>query len=838
MAMIRSTNPNDQPRASAAAFFRDIRAKGGLSVFTESDASNLLRTFLQNIGAECCSTDQLLALSELALHAKDEEAAVEALNQALALSKRVDLVRYRLGRICLAASRYDAAAHHFAEGILVNSDYPLNWIGQAQASYALGHIPKALLHAERFADFGVMPPAKKELRFLEECADLLFGSGERARSTVLYKLLHRFAHPNPKIAVRLAEALLASSQTGEALATLREAFTSDNLDPWGRRALAHCESLVGNHHAAVTIAKAALSERPDDPGFAHTYLDAVVRTRDSQALRDAMTDLGGLLSAEGLCELQARSYLAENSVADAFATLKDVEIQPRTRVFWVAVDVAYAALSAGDIALATALAIRLQSVAGEEIAPFLIQVDLFIREQMWEEATAVLENVPPSKAREPEILLKTFELACFTQDEERATQLMSELEVMGLKHRQAVLPILRFLAEQQDWPGLVERALTWLAADFRYDQIGYVLFRAARRTRRHRDILASIEAIEGWRDTADLQRLHTAIAWDSAASVADMKSLVAEAPASPVMRQRMLVQHRIAARASLPPGRRALFLCTDATYLCATIVAMHSALEHSAPGREDVFLVVEDPVAELAARAIKPFQAAGFSVRVVQASEVVGTAEKLYPAYGLFTSGHTLASAAYYRIYFAKYLQKTCGYSRALYIDSDVLIRMSLDGLYDLTLAGHPLGARLEQARPEVKRAVMLHRLDDGRYFNSGVLLFDLAHDRLAHGLDRTMAAIADEAVTLLFHDQCALNLGFKGCFEPLDTTWNLPVTEQSKIADLSGEAGILHYLDRPKPWSAAYDGPCAALWLQQWERTAKFIGEADALELFRLSGD
>jgi lipopolysaccharide biosynthesis glycosyltransferase len=313
---------------------------------------------------------------------------------------------------------------------------------------------------------------------------------------------------------------------------------------------------------------------------------------------------------------------------------------------------------------------------------------------------------------------------------------------------------------------------------------------------------------------------------------------LAPLPPSQAMRRRMDVQRQILARATAEAGRRALFLCTDRNYLCATLVALHSALQHSTPGREDIFVIVDDDDAALADRLVRPFRQRGFTIRVVPATEVVGNAERLLPAYGLFTSGHLLAAAAYYRIFFARHLQALGEYGRAVYIDSDVLVRAPLDGLFASDLRGYPLSARIETPRPEVSRAIALHGLDNDLYFNSGVLLFDLTSIQLTAALDDALAAIRDDSVTLLFHDQCALNLGFRDRFQRLGVVWNQPVGEATPLAAIPGDTAILHFLDRPKPWSTAYEGECATLWFDQWRETAALIGEADAVELFALSSD
>jgi lipopolysaccharide biosynthesis glycosyltransferase len=109
----------------------------------------------------------------------------------------------------------------------------------------------------------------------------------------------------------------------------------------------------------------------------------------------------------------------------------------------------------------------------------------------------------------------------------------------------------------------------------------------------------------------------------------------------------------------------------------------------------------------------------------------------------------------------------------------------------------------------------------------------DLQHPGLAAALDTAVQAIADQGVTLLYHDQCALNLGFREQFADLDMAWNYPVTETTTLADIPAETGILHFLDRPKPWSAAYGGEAGPLWFDKWREAADFIGDAAAMTLF-----
>jgi lipopolysaccharide biosynthesis glycosyltransferase len=85
-----------------------------------------------------------------------------------------------------------------------------------------------------------------------------------------------------------------------------------------------------------------------------------------------------------------------------------------------------------------------------------------------------------------------------------------------------------------------------------------------------------------------------------------------------------------------------------------------------------------------------------------------------------------------------------------------------------------------------------------------------------------------------MYHDQCALNIGFKGKFHLLDDKFNhfVKPDEERPISD----GTIIHYLDRPKPWDPAYFGKYCGLWFANWHKLAIQIGAGQAMKLYNLS--
>ncbi len=146
---------------------------------------------------------------------------------------------------------------------------------------------------------------------------------------------------------------------------------------------------------------------------------------------------------------------------------------------------------------------------------------------------------------------------------------------MELPNRQFMLPVFRYLAERGRWDELMDRALSWLDAQMSYAQIGYVLFRAAKHTGRHQDILDAIEALEGWEGRADLVRLRANLEYDRAETLPTIERLARDPTiaGNDMLRRKLEIKREVLARAMAHASRRAIFLCTDRNYLAATFVA-------------------------------------------------------------------------------------------------------------------------------------------------------------------------------------------------------------------------------------------------------------------------
>jgi len=250
-----------------------------------------------------------------------------------------------------------------------------------------------------------------------------------------------------------------------------------------------------------------------------------------------------------------------------------------------------------------------------------------------------------------------------------------------------------------------------------------------------------------------------------------------------------------------------IYYCCDRNYLMPSLVSMISlAMTNVRLSRRAAFRLVvdDDAIVEATTAAETLSRRLGLQIGVFPASHLLEDLSVLRIGYGLFTGGQALALAAYYRIFYAKYLLDQGEFDQALYVDADTIVRHGLDDLFEeeMTL---PLMARHEVDRPEVRYASKVHELKSP-YFNSGVLRLNLRHEAIGRAIDIAIESATNPDVELIFQDQCALNRGFDELNAELPERFNYfipPSTSGDGIP--ATDAVIVHFLDRPKPWDSLY---------------------------------
>jgi lipopolysaccharide biosynthesis glycosyltransferase/predicted Zn-dependent protease len=438
----------------------------------------------------------------------------------------------------------------------------------------------------------------------------------------------------------------------------------------------------------------------------------------------------------------------------------------------------------------------------------LVRINAAMRDQRWDEARAIFDRFFGEVEDLPQpVRLARVDILAYSGRLPEAAALLGRERIDGAVPLPFLRSTIRILSELDRWDEVFDTGVRHLADDHSFEHFLSPLIRASRKCGRGEALLEALLALPRPLKRQHNEALYAVMEDLAEQGHADIIDRIGDLPLPYEREHRIQLKLRGIAGSSPVAKDLCIYYCADRNYLLPALVSLTAlAMSNVSITRRAVFhLVVDSEVVSMAeswggaiARRL------GLSLEVTDASTIVSSADRLRTSYGIFTGGQSLALAAYYRIFFARWLCDQHRYSQALYIDADTIVRSGLDELI-VSDREAPLLARYEIERPEVRHATEVHQLK-GRYFNSGVLRFDLTNPELPGLLDKAIAAAIDPEVTLIFQDQCALNIAFDTKMAELPERFNYfnpPSVSGDGIS--ATDAVIVHFLDRPKPWDSLY---------------------------------
>lgn len=178
----------------------------------------------------------------------------------------------------------------------------------------------------------------------------------------------------------------------------------------------------------------------------------------------------------------------------------------------------------------------------------------------------------------------------------------------------------------------------------------------------------------------------------------------------------------------------------------------------------------------------------------------------------------------YYRLMAAELLPKTI--DRILYLDPDILILNSVVPLWQTDLEGKMFAAAAHSGKSELADGVNRLRLGtEQRYFNSGVLLMDLARCREEIRPAEVFDFVENHLSGLFLPDQDVLNALYGHRIKPVDDfIWNYDARNYSEyllrscgkanVPWVMSHTAVLHFCGRAKPWKPRYRHRFGVLYL------------------------
>lgn len=183
-----------------------------------------------------------------------------------------------------------------------------------------------------------------------------------------------------------------------------------------------------------------------------------------------------------------------------------------------------------------------------------------------------------------------------------------------------------------------------------------------------------------------------------------------------------------------------------------------------------------------------------------------------------------ISIATYYRLFVTSLLPDEV--DKVIYLDCDMIIRGSLEGLWETDLRNAPLAA-VYQHNDWADHNNSWERLDIPReygYFNAGCLVLNIEYLRSCDFQQKAIDYINSHFDHIISHDQDVLNAMFYKQAVALSCRWNyLPlfIEKMFKSAefplkcdyhrekeDESFDPIVIHFVSKPKPWDFGCDNP------------------------------
>jgi lipopolysaccharide biosynthesis glycosyltransferase/lipopolysaccharide biosynthesis regulator YciM len=777
------------------------------------------------------------AAADAFFEAGDLERAQKIYLELLENGTDVPWCHSQLGRIEAQLRNWSGAIEWFDAALA--HENPSAWIRfeKAEALTRRGGDRKAI--ASELIAFVGHPPAdvgEAHYETIQKHANALFNDGLHAEAAPLYNFLYQNGKGGLICRMRCAFLRLNTDPKG-ALDIARELASADLHNIRAHVIKARALLALGRTAEAVVTLKSIVARAPGNVEAIRLLFVALQRDPGRKELLKPEKFVARLPKSQRL-EFLLQAKLACGDFAGVAELCRqhapaDVASQPQlvARAMW-------AFIHNRDFASADAL--FEMAGGGSSNSPELLSAQIlsYLHRKELDAAEALIRLSEPhlDTAAGPDLRhMKLYHL-CLSMQLEEASLYLADWIAAGDLPESASATVAGLYAARGEWDAVV---------DFMQDRVSRnmnvvnavmleAVAQAARSTGRYRDVLELLRKafetaphpeLSDFRDRLICERLLIA---EIEGGEPDADG--ADAIANPYFGQRARAFARALASNRSDPAAGNIYFCSDLNYFVGTAVALFSLLQNNSSIRKTCTfsIVCDDAILDFAGEICGRIgEAFSVPVRMVGAQALLGTSGNFKSKWGLFTTSIGLSDAAYYRIFAAQKLLADGVGGRALYIDSDTCVGCGLDEILTFDLGGQPLGARLEADLPEIARAAARLGIEPQKYFNSGVLLFDLDHPDLPAALAHAVEIAVHQKELLTFVDQCALNLAFRERYTPLPEAFNWYLRQSTAVESIPPDAVILHFLARPKPWDPAYMAVHCMRWVREFVQLSELLTPA-----------
>lgn len=243
-----------------------------------------------------------------------------------------------------------------------------------------------------------------------------------------------------------------------------------------------------------------------------------------------------------------------------------------------------------------------------------------------------------------------------------------------------------------------------------------------------------------------------------------------------------------------------VFLTINSNYASYAAAAIHSLTEHTNPKRYYKVIILHDGLNLVNRWRLRNLVTKNVSLQFKKITHSLYL--KIIIAYCTKRrkgAGDFFAKAVYYYRFFIPRLFPM--YGKAVYIDSDTILRGDIAELFDLELGKENVVAAMvdpkvtvvPEFRDYVNKAIGVPHTE---YVNDGVIVMDLKKMRKMKYLQQMVDLIQKYDADLVAPDQDYLNVILHGKILKLDPIWNSEPTK-----NLSEDVKLVHFNLFNKPW-------------------------------------
>ena len=242
-----------------------------------------------------------------------------------------------------------------------------------------------------------------------------------------------------------------------------------------------------------------------------------------------------------------------------------------------------------------------------------------------------------------------------------------------------------------------------------------------------------------------------------------------------------------------------IFLTINSAYAPYAAAAIHSLVQHTDPKRYYRVIILHDGLNLVNRWRLRNLVTRNVAVqfkkmtRSLYLKAIVAYCTRRQKGAGDFFS-----SAVYYYRAFIPLMFPL--YRKAVYIDSDTILRGDIGELYDIDLGDNAMAAMVDpkvtvipEFRDYVDNALGVPHKE---YVNSGVQVMDLRKMRKMKYLSTMIDLIKEYDADLVAPDQDYLNVILRGKILKLDPVWNA-----EPVKDLPRNVKLVHFNLFNKPW-------------------------------------